>query len=373
MKPDDFASVADLCQALVRIPSENPAGAPHSAGERQLAEFVGEYLRALGADVSFEPAVGGDRPNVYGAFPSPRQARSRLLFAPHLDTVPVTGMTVDPFGGEARDGRIYGRGATDTKGTMAAMLWALRDLDWQALPVSVAFAGLADEEDEQRGAKVCAERAMADFVVVGEPTELQTVHTHKGTCWLRLEASGRAAHASAPDRGENAIEKLTRAFSELKRHFPDLAAVGPHATLGEATISLGTIQGGSKINVVPDRCWAEVDIRTLPGQENMAEAVRRFFDERQTGVSVRPLKVSQPLFTAPDEPHVARLAALGSSPVGAPWFCDAAVFAAAGTPAVALGPGSIRQAHTADEHVTVADLEAGAQFYRRFLEAFRHA
>jgi acetylornithine deacetylase/succinyl-diaminopimelate desuccinylase family protein len=371
MKANEFGSVSDLCRALVQIPSENPTGRPEAAGEGAMAQFVGDYLAGLGAEIEFEKVVD-DRPNVYGRFPGPASS-SRLMLAPHLDTVPVTGMTVDPFGGELRDGRIYGRGASDTKGPMAAMLWALKEMDRAHLGAEVVFAGLVDEEVNQLGAKVCADRHLADFVVVGEPTDLGVVYTHKGTCWLKLEAFGRAAHASAPDLGVNAIERLGHVYAELKQHFPSLRPSNPHPTLGSATISLGVIRGGSKINVVPDHCEAEIDIRTLPGQEGMAEAVQEFLTARQLPARVTVIKVSEPLFTNPEHPLVALLASLGAPLVGAPWFCDAAFFAAAGTPAVAVGPGCIREAHTADEHIEVAALERGAAFFTEFLQTFSHA
>ncbi|MBV9489429.1 MAG: M20/M25/M40 family metallo-hydrolase, partial [Verrucomicrobia bacterium] len=150
MKPSSYRTVTDLCRALVQIPSENPSGAPGSPGERAIARFVGEFLTSLGAEVSYE-VVTGDRPNVYGRFPGSQANNMRLLLAPHLDTVPVTGMTVDPFGTELRDGRLYGRGSSDTKGPMAAMLWALAQTDLRALGVEVTFAGLVDEEADQLG------------------------------------------------------------------------------------------------------------------------------------------------------------------------------------------------------------------------------
>jgi acetylornithine deacetylase/succinyl-diaminopimelate desuccinylase-like protein len=371
MKTSAYQTVTELCQALVQIPSENPAGAPESAGEAAIAKFVGDFLSSLGADVTYEDVIDG-RPNVYGRFTA-QHARTRLLLAPHLDTVPVAGMTVDPFGGEIRDGRLYGRGSSDTKGPMAAMLWALAQTDLRSQGVEVAFAGLVDEEAGQLGAKACARHQFADFVIVGEPTELNVVYTHKGTCWLRLETQGRAAHASTPDLGENAIELLARVYAEIKRHFPEILPSNPHPVLGSPTISLGLIQGGSKINVVPDHCWAQIDIRTLPGQEGMFGAIQRFLEEKRVPARVSAIKISDPLLTSPEDPNVTRLASLGARLVGAPWFCDAAVFAAAGTPAVAVGPGSIRQAHTADEYIEVAELERGADFFCRFLQSFSYA
>ena len=362
-------SVTELCRALVRIPSENPSGAPESAGEEAIGRFVGDFLTSHGATVEFEYVAEG-RPNVYCWFPRPAAPQARILFAPHLDTVPARGMTIDPFKGDIVDGRLLGRGATDTKGPMAAMLWALTTTDLSKLNVAVGFAGLVDEEAGQLGSKVCARRHEADFVVVGEPTDLNVVYTHKGTAWMRLQANGKSAHASKPEAGINAIELLTEAFAALKSKFPTLCAAPPNQALGNPTISLGTITGGTKINIVPDQSSAEIDIRTLPGQESMASAVQQFVSQNFPAVQAAPIKISHPLYTDPSHPYIQKFVALGSKCVGAPWFCDAAFFAEQNIPAIAIGPGSIKQAHTSDEYIDLADLERGANFFKDFLKSF---
>ena len=135
-------------------------------------------------------------------------------------------------------------------------------------------------------------------------------------------------------------------------------------------MSIGRIRGGTKINIVPDRCHAEIDIRILPGQESMAAAVADFFRDQKIAATVRPIKISAPLFTECDNPIMKRFVLLGSKLTGASWFCDAAFFSLAGTPAVAVGPGSIAQAHTADEFIEIAELERGAQFFTNFLRNF---
>ena len=362
-------SVTELCRALVRIPSENPSGAPESKGEEAIARFVGEFLSAHGASVSFEYIAEG-RPNVYGWFPRPPAPKATILFAPHLDTVPTRGMTIDPFSGDIVNGRILGRGATDTKGPMAAMLWALTTVDLSKLSVAVGFVGLADEEAGQLGSKVSARRREADFVVVGEPTDLNVVYTHKGTAWIQLEAKGKAVHAAAPEAGINAIELLTEAFAALKSEFPKLCPAPTNEALGQSTISLGTITGGVKINVVPDQSRAEIDIRTIPGQEQMVPAIQSFLAHRFPDVQATPLKVSYPLYTDPSHPFIEKFAALGSQRIGVPWFCDAAHFAEQNTPAIAIGPGTIKQAHTCDEFIEIQDLERGTDFFRSFLLSF---
>lgn len=375
-----IANVVELLQALVRIPSVNPDGQPGTdrVGEKECAEFIGGFLeRRCGASVEYQPVLP-DRPNVIGRFPSGRAAGSkkpRLVFAPHTDTVSVVGMTIDPFGGERRDGKIWGRGASDTKGTIAAMLWALSEMRERiaALPYEVWFAGLVSEEAGQNGAKVFARdfsrRSPDDFALIGEPTGCDIVHTHKGAVWLTLETHGKAAHASTPERGANAIYKMTEAIAWLRDELmPRLAGLS-HPLLGVQTLNVGTIVGGSKTNIVPDHCQATVDIRTVPAQDT--QAIVDGINARFPGLIVKA-RQSRPLFTDPSQPLIRALERAGGRCIGAPWFCDAAVLSEAGIPSVAAGPGDIAQAHTEDEWIAVAELERGVEFYKNFLLACDH-
>ena len=368
-------NVIELLQALIRIPSVNPDGNPgtEQVGEKACAEFVGTFLETCGAKIEYQDVLPG-RPNVIGRFTSGHPGKPRLIFAPHTDTVSVAGMTVDPFAGELRDGKIFGRGASDTKGPMAAMLWALRELRdaIPSLPYEIWFAGLMGEEAGQNGSKAFArDYASAGgtpaFALVGEPTECDIVHAHKGCIWLTLRARGLAVHASTPDRGENAIYKMTDTIRILREEFLPAFAQLSDPVLGSPTLSVGTISGGSKTNIVPDFCDAAVDIRTIPAQDS-----QRLVDEisaRLTGIEIA-VRQSLPLHTDPAHPLIAALEKAGGKKAGAPWFCDAAVLAAAGIPSVAAGPGSIAQAHTKDEWISVRDLEGGVEFYRRFLQSF---
>ncbi|RFC41596.1 MAG: acetylornithine deacetylase, partial [Verrucomicrobia bacterium] len=218
-------SPTDLLRDLIRIPSVNPESAPDqgATGEFDCARHVGALLKTLGADVVFEEVVPG-RPNVIGRFPG-GEGKPGLLLAPHLDTVSVAGMTIDPFGGEISGGLVYGRGASDTKGTMAGMLWALHEIRDQIsdLEVAVAFVGLMGEEAGQPGSKHFAQNHGREFsfAVVGEPTSLEVVHAHKGCLWHRLSTKGVSCHGSAPEKGENAIRKLIPVIEALLLHLEE--------------------------------------------------------------------------------------------------------------------------------------------------------
>ncbi len=364
--------VVELLRRLVRIPSVNPAGNPGTdgVGEQRCAEAVGEFLEGCGARVELH-AVKPGRPNVVGVFPG-APGRKRIILAPHTDTVSVAGMTIDPFGGELSGGKVHGRGASDTKGPMAAMLWALHEMRERlpGLEHEICFAGLMGEEAGQDGARDFVKRFDAEFALVGEPTGLDIVHMHKGSLWVRLTTRGKACHASAPGLGENAIYKM----ADLIRCVRDEIAPGLQAdsdpALGTATASVGTCSGGSKANIVPDFCTAEIDFRTLPSQD--PERFLAFLTERLRRVDPNvEIQATQagPLFTDPAHPMVRVLEKAGGKCVGASWFCDAAVFSEAGIPAVAAGPGSIAQAHTPDEWIAVGELERGVDFYRTFLES----
>ena len=364
-------TAVELLQALIRIPSVNPEGDPGTAhtGEQKIAEWLAEWLRREFPDARVELRdVLPGRPNVVARVSDGAGKKPRLLFAPHTDTVSVGGMTIDPFGGELREDRVWGRGASDTKGTMAAMLWALRESRERlgALGHEVWFAGLCSEEAGQHGARALAEQERFDFVIAGEPTGLDAVVAHKGALWLTLTTRGRAVHAAAPERGENAIYKMADVLRCVRDELPAILGIAEHTLLGRTTVSAGTVNGGSKINIVPDVCTAELDIRYLPGDATLLDRVSARLRSVCADLEIEHT-CSQPMLTDSSHSVIRLLQECGSKCIGAPWFSDAGVFAVAGMPAIALGPGSIAQAHTRDEWMAVEDLEKGVAFFRDFI------
>src|SRR5215207_3332919 len=230
-------TVTELLQELIRVPSVHPDGDPGTdrVGELACAEFVAERLREVGALTELREVLPG-RPNVVGRWPADRPGKPVLIFAPHTDTVSVAGMTIDPFAGESRAGRVWGRGASDTKGTMAAMLFALSSMRAELAELSheIVFAGLCTEESGQYGAKnFVAEqgaelRGRGAFVVAGEPTGLNVVIAHKGALWLTLTTRGRAVHEAAPESGESAIYKMANLLSAIRDRIGPALAAEPH-------------------------------------------------------------------------------------------------------------------------------------------------
>lgn len=361
----------ELLRELIAVPSVSPEGdaGTDQTGEKRMVDSAGALLSRCGARVQVQDARPG-RPNLIASFKPGGGVLRRIALAPHFDTVSVAGMTIPPFEGQLRDGRIYGRGACDTKGPAAAALAAMISLaESGALPAQHTewvFLGLAGEEDGSFGAQaLCESGFQADLVIALEPTDNRVVCAHKGALWLKLKTSGRAAHGSAPQCGENAVYKMNRAVSALEKLAADFTSK-KHPVLGGASLNVGRITGGSRINTVPDGCEALVDIRThsaFSGDEALA-AVRRAVPP---DVQIEVLRNACPLNTDPEHPLVKNLVEQSDGISCADWFSDASVFAEYGIPAVVFGPGSIRQAHTADEWISADELERGFRMLRQFM------
>jgi acetylornithine deacetylase/succinyl-diaminopimelate desuccinylase-like protein len=369
-------NVVDLLQDLVAIPSVNPQGNPgtDSVGEQAMAEYVAAFLRDLGAKVSIEMVEPG-RPNVVASF-IPPEPKAHLAFAPHLDTVSVAGMTIAPFDPAIRDGKLWGRGSSDTKGPMAAALWAVRDWAQSSARtrsrVHWTFLALMGEEAGNDGALALAKKGFSsDLTLVLEPTNLGVVTAHKGALWLEISTTGVACHGSTPDRGHSAIYAMRRVLEILEEKvIPELARHA-HDKLGPTTLNVGTITGGSKINIVPDQCRIEVDCRVVPGldADKMRAKLEADLRDKVPEVTVRLQRHSKPLDTDESLPWVQRLGQEASGFTTAPWFSDASVLSSPRCPAVCIGPGSIAQAHTKDEFILLRDLEDGAELFTRWMRA----
>ena len=373
-------NVVELLQDLVAIPSVNPQGNPGTdqTGEQALGEYVADFLRELEAEVMLDPVEPG-RPNVVASFPPENPGErtpAHLVFAPHLDTVSVTGMTIAPFDPVIRDGKLFGRGSTDTKGPMAAALWAVRDWAQSSTRaqsrIRWSFLALMGEEAGNDGAHALANHGFtSDLTLVLEPTQLGVVTAHKGVLWLEIETTGLACHGATPEKGRNAIYAMRRVLEKIEDEIIPALARQTHAKLGGSTLNVGTILGGSKINIVPDGCRIEMDCRVVPGVEvekfrQQLEADLRSVDP---GLTVRLQRYSPPLDTDESLPQVRRLGELARGFTTAPWFSDASVLSGPQCPAVCIGPGSIAQAHTKDEFILLRDLEDGVDLFRRWMRA----
>ena len=208
------------------------------------------------------------------------------------------------------------------------------------------------------------------FALVGEPTSMEVVHVTKGSLWATLRATGRAVHSSMPERGENAVLKLARALIVIDRVLGGRLAGFTHPVLGPSTCNIGVVRGGSRPNIVPDLAEAELDIRITPSLAAAGGALallREVILEEGLPVEIVDPHENPPMETSLADPHLGGLLGQGLPPAGAPWFSAAAHLSQGGIPSVCLGPGSIDQAHTADEWIDLRALEEGAGFFTRWI------
>lgn len=388
----------DLIQTLSRlvsIPSVNPMGGPGKGpqyGEARLTDFLQSQLEQWQIPFRRDPVAPG-RDNLIARLDGragPAQEGRTLLFAVHQDTVPVEGMTIEPFAATISGRRLYGRGACDVKGGMAAMLAAFHRLarERPANMPTVILAFTVNEEYGFTGAtaltRLWTERPggilprKPDAAIVAEPTSLQVVVAHKGVLRWRVHTTGHAAHSSRPEAGQNAIYRMAPVLQALERYHREvLTKREAHPLCGPSTLSVGTIHGGVSVNVVPDRCTIEIDRRLTP-QECPQEAHQHVADylARDPAIQVQPIQeppsmLGQPLPDTDNRELAQRLVNAAKKvtgecrQIGVPYATDAAFFAAASVPTVVFGPGSIEQAHTADEWISLDQLEQAAEIYYR--------
>jgi len=371
--------IEKLARELIALPSVNPAFLPKNdpdAGEIRVSDFLAATAAKAGLEVDLQEVLPGRR-NVLARLTPPGKIKQRILLAPHTDTVTV--VSPGQFTPSLLHGRIYGRGACDTKGSVAAMLGALIALARNgARPATteIVFAGVVDEENAQAGSRALAASGFkADLAIVGEPTCLSVVTAHKGSLWLRFETQGKAAHGSCPHLGRNAVHEMARVVDFLQTDYARLLTRRRHPLLGSATVSVGSIQGGTQPNIVPAQCIARVDRRTLPGETE--SSVRRellaLFRRHKLRASIRDEKpsVCVALETNAKLPLVSKFlqTAGQKGPLGANYFCDAAVLGGAGIPSIVFGPGDIAQAHTADEWISIKSLQAATACLLKFFRS----
>jgi acetylornithine deacetylase/succinyl-diaminopimelate desuccinylase family protein len=368
-----------LLSALVAIPSVNPMGrtlAGPELFETRLTDYLEDWLRDLNVPYQRHKVMPG-RDNLLAWYQAP-QSRKLILFDVHQDTVPADGMTIPPFTPRIDRGRLYGRGSCDVKGSMAAMLIAFARLVRER-PIgsaSVLLAFTVDEEFTHTGSSRLAEMDhKADLAIVAEPTGLNLVDCHKGALRWKIRARGVACHSSTPHLGQNAIYRMRRVLESLENYAGSLSRSTPDPVLGPPSLSVGRIEGGQSVNVVPDWCEVEIDRRLIPGEDAglCLEQLHHVLDQELEKPNW--LEFGQPWVHMP--PMSARAAdwldplrgaiftATGRRPVvmGVPFGTDAGPLNEKGIPCVVFGPGDISQAHTKDEWVELEQVHLAAQAY----------
>ena len=376
-----------LLAELIALPSVNPAFAPAAVsssgksadaaryGEKNVADFLMSIAGRSGLEVEFQKVLP-ERYNIIARLQPKGRTTQTILLAPHLDTVDAGRLGFIP---QRKNGKLHGRGACDTKGSVAAMLTALCELaESRSRPqkTAIVFAGLIDEEHVQAGSRaLTGAQFKADLAIVGEPTKCQVVTAHKGSLWLQLETHGRAAHGAKPHLGNNAVHSMAKVVDVLETEYAARLRERKHPLLGAATVNVGTIIGGRQANIVPDRCEISIDRRTLPGETvaGVSREITAVLAERKLAVRFASLKLAPalPMETDAKLPLVRQFfrSTGQSQPVGVDYFCDASVLSAARIPSVVFGPGDISQAHTADEWISLAQLERAKSLLLKFLKS----
>lgn len=376
----DIHTVSELVAALVAIDSINPDLVPGAAGEHAIAYFVAEWLTNAGLEVTLQEAAPG-RPNVIAIARGTGGGRS-LMFNAHMDTVGVAGMQ-NPFHPRIEDGKLYGRGAYDMKGSLAACMLTMAAIKPLGLAGDVIFTGVVDEEYASIGTQAITNGWHADAAIVTEPTEMQMCVAHKGFVWLEIETIGKAAHGSRPDLGVDAIVKMGKILVGLETLAARLQAGSAHPLLGTGSLHASLISGGQELSSYPERCTLQIERRTIPGEtpalvetqiRDLVESVLADDSSFQARVQTSLVRDSFEIATA--APIVTTLQAQASTVlnhipnvVGMTFWMDSALLSDAGIPTVVFGPGGAG-AHAVVEWVDLEQVAQCVDIYTATARAF---
>jgi len=365
--------VAGLTARLVEIESINPDVVRGGSGELAAARFVAEWCERAGLEVSVEDAAPG-RPNVVAVARGSGGGRSLMLNA-HTDTVGVAGMR-EPFSPRREDGRLYGRGAYDMKGSLAASMVATAATRGRGLRGDVILTAVADEEYASVGTEAIAKSLQADAAIVTEPTDMRLAVAHRGFVGVEIEVEGRAAHGSRPDLGIDAIAKMGAVLVGVEKLDKALRADPRHGYLGSGSIHASLIEGGQEFSSYPARCVLQAERRTIPGESvrDVEDEFRSLLDDAAANdedfsAQLRVVVARDPFEISADEPvvelvrrHAAVVLGLEPELVGVPYWADSALLAGAGIPTVLFGPSG-EGAHAEVEWVDLVDLERCVEIY----------
>lgn len=371
----DENKAIDILQKSIQLNTTNPPGS-----EKALAQYLANVLNSFGL-ISHVDDLGNERGNVVGCIPG-CNGKKGLLLNGHLDVVPqgAQAWTYDPFSGAIDAGKLYGRGASDMKSGLAALVVAAGLVAQAGVPLQgdLLVTGTAGEEADSLGAKDLLTRGYLQNIgaaIIGEPSLLKVFTATKGALWLEFGTEGKTAHGSMPECGANAVLMMNAIINKLVSYSFQYF---PHPLLGEPSMNIATIQGGVKTNVVPDSCKLTVDIRTVPGQDHtqIINDFHKMLGELEQTLpgfkgSLSVLNNRAPVETNP-ETEIIQMAiqeaktALGIDlqPCGVKYYTDASVFVPTlDIPVLILGPGDEKMAHQPDEYVEIKDYIAAIKLY----------
>ena len=397
--------VVETLANLVRIPSVNPMGREVSGDiyyEGRVTDYLESLFKQLGWPYRRQLDLPG-RENIVARIDGdvpPEKGGKVLLLEAHQDTVPIDGMTIAPFEPNIVGGRLYGRGSCDIKGGGASILAAAARIAAEKPKgrptLLIGFS--ANEEHGFTGARTLAaiwqegaKSSLREFLpkpdaaIVSEPTLLDVVAAHKGVVRWRCHTHGRAAHSSNPQLGESAIYSMAKVLNALERYAGEVVgSLTEHALVGRPTLSVGTIAGGISVNTVPDHCVIEIDRRIIPSSADPADRAQQHIIDYiaqhvppGTRLEHEPSYICSPGLSDKHNANLveqlgaaARSCGHGGKKIGVPYGTDAPAYDALGIPTVVFGPGSIAQAHTADEWVEIDQLHAAVEVLVKFVKSF---
>jgi len=337
---------------LIAIDSVNPDLVPGAAGEKKIAEFIGNYLERLGFEVRLQEA-GKNRPNVVGILRGNGGGRSLMLNG-HMDTVGVAGMD-QPFVGKFDDGKVYGRGAFDMKGAISSLLLAAKAVKESGIPLKgdLILTTVVDEEFASIGTEAIAKEYKADAALILESTELKIGIAHKGFAWIDVETFGKAAHGSKPDLGVDAIVSMGQFLTELGKLESSMRKTNKHPLLGSGSVHASLIQGGKELSTYPDHCLLQLERRTVPGetQESVEKEIQTIIDNLKASNSKFNASFRTTFFRDPweadqnselvrtlDQTILNRTGHHAEKTVSFGWM-DSSILDKAGIPCAIFGPG----------------------------------
>lgn len=371
---DEQESV-EFLQSLIQINSVNPPG-----NEGEVAEAIQSFLQSSNLEFDVDD-LGDNRGNLFVTYGSADENGRHLVYSGHFDTVPIGQVEWehDPFSGKIIDHKVFGRGTTDMKSGVAAMVLALKYLKQAGVELNgeLQFIGTAGEEVDGYGAKQVVKKGQVDratAMVVAEPSENQIFTAHKGCLWLEITTYGKTAHGSMPEQGVNAITTLTAFLSELNQYEFDYEE---HPRLGYPTLNVGTIEGGVKTNVVPDKCSVTLDIRTIPGQNNdkiledIENKIKKITEGSKATYEVKTINNMAPVATNESDDFIQLAIETGDKhvgqhlvPGGVNYYTDASVYwPYLQIPTLIYGPGNQRLAHQPNETVEIEKFLHSIRYY----------
>ena len=370
------SDIIDLLLKLISIPSYRGC----KNGVREEAEFLRSFLGNHGIETYLQ-VLNHNQVNIIALVGKGNRA---ILLVSHLDTVEIKGMTVPPYGKRDKD-IIYGRGACDMKSGMAAMISALISLSKEKLENQIVFIGDAGEEQQSIGAAhfLQSKPPHYDYVIVGEPTNLKPVITHKGMMWVQVTFKGETAHASFPEKGVNAIYGASIFIQLILKDLIPKFSKKKNNVLGYPTINISEIRGGSGINLVAAECTVNIDRRYLPAEnerdvlEELKEIANKAACKTKTYVTVKEMRETAdprriPFVIPPNNKFIQKICTilkdmnLTSIPSSVPFWTEAPLFTQNGTiPAIVIGPGEPLLAHTLNEHVYIEEVIQASEIYRK--------